>query len=78
MESGDFYGSEQSTRIDADKTVSIEFVDASGETKALKEKLELLEGEVIDASVMNRNSLRSFLAEQLDEAKESDALFSSI
>ena len=42
MESGDFYGSEQSTRIDADKTVSIEFVDASGETKALKEKLALL------------------------------------
>ena len=76
MESGDFYGSEQSTRIDADKTVSIEFVDASGETKALKEKLELLEGEVIDASVMNRNSLRSFLAEQLDEAKESGVLFS--
>ena len=76
MESGDFYGSEQSTRIDADKTVSIEFVDASGETKALKENLELLEGEVIDASVMNRNSLRSFLAEQLDVAKESDVLFS--
>ena len=76
MESGDFYGSEQSTRIDADKTVSIEFVDASGETKALKEKLALLEGEVIDASVMNRNSLRSFLAEQLDDAKESDVLFS--
>ena len=62
--------------IDADKTVSIEFVDASGETKALKEKLELLEGEVIDASVMNRNSLRSFLAEQLDDAKESGVLFS--
>ena len=76
MESGDFYGSEQSTRIDEDKTVSIEFVDASGETKALKENLALLEGEVIDASVMNRNSLRSFLAEQLDEAKESDVLFS--
>ena len=76
MESGDFYGSEQSTRIDADKTVSIEFVDASGETKALKEKLALLEGEVIDASVMNRNSLRSFLAEQLDDAKESGVLFS--
>jgi isocitrate dehydrogenase len=35
-----------------------------------------LKGEVIDASVMNRASLRSFLAEQLDEANEQDVLFS--
>ena len=76
MKSGDFYGSEQSTIIDKDRVVSIEFIDASGEKKILKDHLSLLQGEVIDASVMNRNSLRLFLAEQLKEANEQGVLFS--
>jgi isocitrate dehydrogenase len=76
MQSGDFYGSEQSVRMDQDQSVSIEFTDPSGEKKVLKEDLALLEGEVIDASVMSRASLRSFLAEQLDEATQQDVLFS--
>lgn len=76
MKSGDFYGSEQSTIIDKDRVVSIEFIDASGEKKILKDHLSLLQGEVIDASVMNRNSLRLFLAEQLEEANEQGVLFS--
>ena len=76
MQSGDFYGSEQSVRMDQDQSVTIEFTDPSGEKKVLKENLALLEGEVIDASVMSRASLRSFLAEQLDEATQQDVLFS--
>jgi isocitrate dehydrogenase len=76
MQSGDFYGSEQSVRMDQDQSVSIEFTDPSGEKKVLKEDLALLEGEVIDASVMSRFSLRSFLSEQLDEATQQDVLFS--
>ena len=76
MSSGDFYGSEQSITIPQNTTVRIEFVDASGESRILKDQLALLEGEVIDASVMNRNALRSFLAEQLDEAVEQNVLFS--
>lgn len=76
MKSGDFYGSEKSTVIKQDSTVRIEFVDSSGEIKILKDELVLLEGEVIDASAMNRNALRSFLAEQLDEALEQNVLFS--
>ena len=76
MSSGDFYGSEKSITIPKDTTVRIEFVDSSGESRILKDELALLKGEVIDASVMNRNALRSFLAEQLDEAVEQDVLFS--
>ena len=76
MRSGDFYGSEKSVVIEQDSMVKIEFVDSSGESKTLKEGLKLLEGEVIDASVMDRNALRSFLAEQLDDALEEDVLFS--
>ena len=76
MKSGDFYGSEKSMIIDTDRTVRIEFVNAAGDTKVLKESLSLLQGEVIDASVMSRSSLRSFLTEQLSEAVEQDVLFS--
>jgi isocitrate dehydrogenase len=76
MESGDFYGSEKSTILDKNRSVSIEFIDATGNKKVLKENLSLLAGEVIDASVMNKASLRSFLAEQLDEAREQNILFS--
>ena len=76
MQSGDFYGSEQSVRIDRDQSVTIEFIDSIGNKNVLRNNLPLLEGEVIDASVMSRASLRSFLAEQLDEATEQDVLFS--
>ena len=76
MESGDFYGSEKSMIIDTDRSVRIEFVNSAGDTKVLKESLSLLQGEVIDASVMSRSSLRSFLTEQLSEAVEQDVLFS--
>ena len=61
--------------IDTDRTVRIEFVNAAGDTKVLKESLSLLQGEVIDASVMSRSSLCSFLTEQLSEAVEQDVLF---
>ena len=76
MQSGDFYGSEQSCILEKACSVRIEFIDSSGNSQALKEELPLLEGEVIDASVMSRNALRSFLAEQLDDAREQGVLFS--
>ncbi len=76
MPAGDFHGSEKSVVIGQESSVTIEFVDAAGNSSILKEGLALLEGEVIDAAVMNRNALRSFLAEQLDEAIEQDVLFS--
>jgi len=76
MRSGDFYGSEKSVVIKQDSTVKIEFINSSGEKKTLKEGLSLLEGEVIDASAMDRSALRSFLAEQLDDALEENILFS--
>ncbi len=76
MKSGDFYGSEKSTIMDKDCLVTIEFTDTDGNKEILKNNLSLLQGEVIDASVMSRSSLRSFLAEQLDEASEQNVLFS--
>lgn len=76
MDNGDFYGSEKSVTLDAIHTVNIEFTDAQGNTKALKEGLKLLEGEVIDTSVLDVKALREFLAKAIAEAKEKGVLLS--
>ncbi|HQG13521.1 MAG TPA: NADP-dependent isocitrate dehydrogenase, partial [bacterium] len=78
MTSGDFRSNEKSmtlTKEDAGDA-RIEFVGADGAIKVLKPKLPLLEGEVIDATFMNKIALRKFFEEQLDDAKKSDVLFS--
>ncbi|MCX7735399.1 MAG: NADP-dependent isocitrate dehydrogenase [Candidatus Kapabacteria bacterium] len=76
MTEKDFYGSEKSMTLDKECDVRIEFVDNNGNTKVLKEKLSLIEGEVIDSSVMNVAALRKFYAEQIEEAKKDDVLLS--
>jgi isocitrate dehydrogenase len=76
MEDGDFYGSEQSHIMTEVGDVRIELQGANGEKTVLKAGLSLLEGEVIDASVMNRKALRAFLTREIDDAREQDILFS--
>ena len=76
MSSGDFYGSETSTTVDAACTVRIEHVAADGKTTVLKDKTALKAGEVIDATVMNVRALRAFYEEQIQDAKAKGVLFS--
>lgn len=77
MTDGDFYGSEKATTIQKATDVDIEFVDgSSGKVTVLKKKLALLDGEVIDASVMNVRVLRKFYEEQIEEAKKQGLLLS--
>ncbi|MCF8259426.1 MAG: NADP-dependent isocitrate dehydrogenase [Melioribacteraceae bacterium] len=76
MKEKDFYGSEKSVTVQENINVRIEFENTSGEKKVLKENLGLLTGEVIDTSVMNVNALRSFYAEQIEEAKKDGVLLS--
>src|SRR5512141_2404839 len=76
MTGGDFYGSENSTTMKKATNVRIEFVAGDGKTTVLKKKLELLEGEVIDATVMNVRALRKFYEAQIEEAKKSGVLLS--
>ena len=76
MNTGDFYGSEQSVTLEKAATVTIEFVGSDGQNIVLKEKTPLLPGEIIDASVMNVSSLRRFYADQIQAAKESGLLLS--
>ena len=76
MDSGDFYGSEKATLIAADGSVKIELLAADGSVRVLKEKTKVLAGEIIDASVMSKKALRSFVTTQVEDARNSGVLFS--
>ncbi|MCU0343317.1 MAG: NADP-dependent isocitrate dehydrogenase [Ignavibacterium sp.] len=76
MTQKDFYGNEKSVTLSKNDVVNIEYVDSSGSKTVLKENLKLLNGEVIDSSVMNVKELRKFYAEQIAEAKKDNVLLS--
>jgi isocitrate dehydrogenase len=76
MTNKDFFGSEKSVTVNAATTARIEFVDAAGAVKVLKQRIPLTEGEVVDSAVMNVAALRRFYAEQIAAAKADQALFS--
>jgi isocitrate dehydrogenase len=76
MSGGDYYGSEISTTVAAATNARIELVGADGAVTVLKAKTPIAAGEIIDAAVMSRKALRAFFAEQIDEAKKEDVLFS--
>jgi len=76
MSGGDFYGSEKSALIGAAGTVKIELTAADGTKTVLKEKTAVQAGEIIDASVLSKNALRSFIEAQINDAKANGVLFS--
>ncbi len=76
MNGGDFYANEKSVEVADADTVRIEHVAEDGTITVLKEKTELLPKEVIDATVMNKKALVSFLDEQVERAKKDGVLFS--
>ncbi|AOW09679.1 NADP-dependent isocitrate dehydrogenase [Flavobacterium gilvum] len=76
MESGDFYGSEQSVTVAEANDAKIEFVAKDGTTTVLKASTPLKAGEIIDSSVMNIAALKSFVTEAIAEAKKEGVLLS--
>jgi isocitrate dehydrogenase len=76
MKSGDFAHTEKSVTLDKATSVTIQFVGKNNDSSVLKEGLNLLEGEIIDAAVMSKKALLSFLEEQVVDAKEKGLLFS--
>ncbi|NIF76394.1 NADP-dependent isocitrate dehydrogenase [Paraburkholderia sp. Cy-641] len=76
MSSGDFYGSEKSALVAAAGNVKIELAAADGSTTVLKEKTPVQAGEIIDASVLSKNALRSFIEAEIADAKANGLLFS--
>ena len=78
MVSGDLCSNEKSKTVTKETAgdAKIKFVGKDGSVKVLKEKLPLIDGEIIDATFMSKSALRSFLSEQIDDAKSKDVLFS--
>ena len=76
MNDGDFAHNEKSITVDSAIDVKIVHTDVNGNQTDLKEKISLLKGEVIDASVMNKKKLITFLEEQVVDAKKQNVLFS--
>ena len=72
----DFRDNEQSVVLGGDDTLTIRHVAADGTTTVLKDGLTVLEGEVVDATVMRVAALDAFLREQIARAKADDVLFS--
>ncbi len=76
MEKGDFMHNEKSLTMKNSETVKIVHTDINGTKTILKDSLHLLEGEIIDASVLNKKELISFLENQVKDAKDKGVLFS--
>lgn len=76
MEHGDFFHNEKSLTMAADDTLRIVLFENDGNKKVLKENLKVLKGEIIDATLMSKKALVSFLKEQVKDAKEKKVLFS--
>jgi len=76
MTEDDFYGSENSITIAKPTEVRYEFVATDGAVTVLKKKMPVVEGEILDTSVMHVAALRRFFEQQIDEAKTSGLLLS--
>ncbi len=76
MSQGDFYHNEKSVTVDAATSVDVIHTASDGTKTTLKAGIDLLAGEVIDATFMSKKALVTFLAEQIKDAKARGVLFS--
>lgn len=76
MNYGDFKSNEKSVTISSNINVKIELLKSDGSITILKEKVSLLQGEIIDTTVMSKKALETFLKEQIADAKAKGVLFS--
>ncbi len=72
----DFRSNEQAITLAGDTTLRIEHVDADETVTVLKDAFPVLAGEVVDSTVMEVAALRTFLAEQIADARAEGVLFS--
>ncbi len=76
MDQGDFKSNEQSITMQHGSDLRIELEKSEGGIQILKEKVAVLDGEIVDATVMSKKALLQFLKNQMAEAKEAGVLFS--
>jgi isocitrate dehydrogenase len=76
MSEKDFFGREKSITIAVATDVKIEYSATDGAAKILKASTPLLAGEIIDTSVFNIAAFKSFIAQEIEDAKAQGVLFS--
>ena len=76
MRGGDFYSSEKCMTMPRACDVRMDLVTKYGEEIVLKEKVSLLEGEIIDSMFMSKQALCRFIEEQLQDAYDTGVMFS--
>lgn len=76
MAHGDFKANEKSLTLAYADDIRIELTGTDGSTTVLKDKLSLLKGEVIDATVMSKKALVDFLTKEIADAREKGILLS--
>jgi len=76
MSDGDFYGSENSTTIAKGDRGPLRVRGRRRHRHGAQEEAGLLEGEILDTSVMHVRALRSFFETQIEDAKQKGLLLS--
>ena len=76
MKHGDFAHNEKSVTLEKATHINIIHIANDGSKSILKNNLALISGEIIDATVMSKKALLSFLEEQITDAKKQDVLLS--
>lgn len=76
MTDNDFFHNEKSFTAPNACSVSIVFTDNASNRSELRKPVALLEGEVFDATVLNKNALVAFLEREIKDAKDKGVLFS--
>lgn len=76
MTDNDFFHNEKSFTAPTACSVSIVFTDNASNRSELRKPVALLEGEVFDATALNKNALVAFLEREIKDAKDKGVLFS--
>ena len=76
MTAGDFAHNEKSVTVASATNASIVHTDTNNQATTLKSNIALLGGEIIDATVMSIQALRTFLTTEINDAKDKGVLFS--
>ena len=76
MGANDFFSNEKSITFTANDDVRVELVGNDGKVEVLKQSISVIAGEILDGTFMSAKALDAFLAEQIEDAKAQDVLFS--
>ncbi|PKO67058.1 MAG: isocitrate dehydrogenase (NADP(+)) [Betaproteobacteria bacterium HGW-Betaproteobacteria-16] len=76
MHHGDFYHGEKSMTLDRARNVKMELITKSGKAVVLKERVALLDREVIDSMFMSKKALLAFYEKEIEDARKTGVMFS--